>query len=153
MIDKILKNKVLLYGGIAVLALIFFGTAIRKILKSPARQQRQEDRKEKKQVEKVMSASDAFDVNFWQSFGKDDTQKILADKYAKTLRKAMRGLGTKESSIMGVFSNIKSKSGVSLVSWAYYNRYKRSLVTDLVKELTKKENVVLMRMVDKMSNS
>lgn len=62
-----------------------------------------------------------------------------ADKYAEDLRKAMRGLGTKEENIYSTFAKLKNRGNISEVAKAYQKKFKRDLRSDILKELTDKE--------------
>jgi hypothetical protein len=76
-----------------------------------------------------------------------------ANLYAQNLRKAVRGWGTDEESIFSTFGKLYNKCNISEVSEKYYLQYGRDLQTDLLDDLTDKETVELMDIVNSLPNT
>jgi hypothetical protein len=94
------------------------------------------------------------DEYFSPDYSKGKTFKSLgsnaANLYAQHLRKAIRGLGTDEEMLYTTFAKLYNKNNVSEVAAAYLAQYKNDLQTDLLNELTDKEVVQLMNIINEL---
>lgn len=72
--------------------------------------------------------------------------------YAGMLYKAMRGLGTDEEAIYSVFGRLHSKENISELALYYQTIGKRDLITDILNELTDKEQATLWSIIEKLPN-
>lgn len=70
--------------------------------------------------------------------------------YAVLLRQAMAGLGTNEEKLFGVFGKLKNKYNISEVAAYYLVKFNRDLQSDILNELTDKEQVTLFEMINKL---
>ena len=68
----------------------------------------------------------------------------LAKQYAKDFRKAVRGIGTKETLIYSTIKKMYNQMNLAQVGREYYSMYKRDLKSDLLDDLrSKKERATL----------
>jgi hypothetical protein len=75
-----------------------------------------------------------------------------ANLYAQQLRKYVRGFGTDEEGIYSVFGKLYNKCNVSEIAGSYYLQFGRDLQTDLLNDLTDKEVVSLMNIINGLPN-
>ena len=73
-----------------------------------------------------------------------------ATLYAQNLRKALRGLGTDNEAIYSVFGKLYNKTNISEVAAAYFLQYDNDLQADLSDDLTDKETVILMNIINEL---
>lgn len=69
------------------------------------------------------------------------------------IRQALRGLGTNEEKIFSVFGRLKSKWNISELSFYYRYVYNRDLLTDLLNDLTDKEQLILWDIISKLKEN
>ena len=77
-------------------------------------------------------------------------KSVAAGNFAAELRNAIRGLGTNEELIYSVFGRLKNKYNIAEVALSYRVNYNRDLKTDLLDELTDKEQVTLFELINKL---
>jgi len=134
--------------GIGIIVLLFLK---RFTFKGKMRRLRASTKQEKKVIATTVYASEYFKPGFYKIVDRAKVFNIdTAETLVKRLRKGMKGLGTKESEIFGVFSQVRFKTQVSQLADIFYMKYKRDLATDLVKELTRKELHSLYSMLDQL---
>jgi 3-methyladenine DNA glycosylase AlkD len=145
-VPNIKKDEVMsiLYLGAMLIAVflvykIFRGVGLIK------NRDREQTREEKEQAASELRSSAYFDTGrtFVPSLG---SQAVIL---ATELRKAIRGIGTNEEAIFTVFGRLKSKQNITEIAVAYKKEFKHDLLTDILNDLTAKEQVILWDMISK----
>jgi hypothetical protein len=70
--------------------------------------------------------------------------------YTKELRKAIAGSGTDEEKIFSIFGRLNNKMNISEISLQYRKGYNRDLLSDLLNDLTEKEQLTLWNIINKL---
>lgn len=111
---------------------------------------KEQAKEEKLQAAENLRGSEYFDIGTvnklpfkYQSLGE------LKKVYAKDLRQAIRGVGTNEEKIFTIFSRLISKYNITEIAATYRDEYNRDLLTDLLNDLTAKEQVTLWGIIEK----
>lgn len=73
-----------------------------------------------------------------------------AKDYAGQLRKAIAGLGTNEETIFSIFGRLKNKWNIGEISMYYRGSFNRDLLSDLLNDLTDKEQLILWDIINKL---
>jgi hypothetical protein len=157
-----IKKETIIYLAIALVGFLIIVQILRKVglfsskekraakaAKAVAKKEKIIKKTQVKSANVSLQNSSGFSLNYFRG-KKNLLDDQTAQDYAKTLRKSMRGWGTKETTLMGVFENIKSLAQMSQVSYVYYKIYKRSLKNDILKELNKEEEYNLFLYVAKL---
>jgi hypothetical protein len=76
----------------------------------------------------------------------------IGKAYAGILYKSMRRPGTDEEAIFSTFGRLQSKKNISELALYYQAIGKRDLITDILNELTDKEQATLWSIIDKLPN-
>jgi len=108
--------------------------------------------KERQEAVASLRTEEYFNPDFYRDKKFKSIGSNAAILYAQQLRKSMRGLGTDEEAIYSVFGKLMNKCNISEVAAAYYNQYKRDLQTDLNNELTDRDTVPLMEIINGLPN-
>ena len=80
----------------------------------------------------------------FKTLGKTEARDIAAQIY-----KAVRGIGTNEEMIYSAFNRIPTKYHIAEISMYYRNDFKRDLLSDLLGDLTDKEQLILWNLISK----
>ena len=73
-----------------------------------------------------------------------------AKDYSGQLRKAIAGLGTNEETIFSIFGRLKNKWNIGEISMYYRGSFNRDLLSDLLNDLTDKEQLILWDIINKL---
>ncbi len=140
------KNMMFFYALISIVVVIIVISLLRRtgILQSRLKRQLKKEKQIKKSAVKniaqTVNESKLYEPNYYKDFSPG---RWLSDSDAeamtKTLRKAMRFMGTNESEIFGVFRSLTDKIQVSQLADKYADIYQRDLASDLSGELNKNE--------------
>lgn len=111
--------------------------------------------KESKEKDKATSeilTNDYFSAEYalkryYKSLGKD---KAL--EYAETIRKALKGFGTDENQLFITFGKLYSKCNIAEIATIYNKKYGRDLQADIANELSAKEKVQLLNIINSLPN-
>lgn len=144
-IDKYINiiYLLILFGG------IFFILRRLGIIKPKKLQSIKEKEKQKIEIIQAIGTIDYFKPNYYLKAKPNELLDVSkARNYAQELYKAMKGLGTDESRIYSIFSNLTHKAQVSQIAFHYQALYKKDLLTELSKELTKSELLKLYNITD-----
>lgn len=144
------KYKIYLYGVAAIVVLIILYKITKGIGRLGAR--RRETKEERGEAEAELRTTDLFNPLYYKDIAHAPLGEGVAKNRAITLRKSMAFLGTREEKLFGVFAGLKNKINISEISEAYYKKYKRDLRADILKELTKKEQVELLEIINALPN-
>lgn len=159
MIGQLLKSKAVIYIIIAILAFLVLGGILRKIgiFKSQSKRQKQTAKGEQRVLKIVSDSSllksNSFNPNFYKSFKKTPADFEKSKRLATDLRKSMKGWGTNESKLFATMDGLTSRSDISLVSHAYAEMYKRSLINDILSELSKSDRIKLFQTIKDLPNN
>lgn len=109
--------------------------------------------KNTKQVTTESNAKELSTLEQWEPTYQDTVtfRKLPVSKVTelvKELRRAVRGLGTKENNLYSVFQSLYNKANISQLAYTYYTEYKRNLKNDVLNELTKKEKAYLFEIIN-----
>ena len=151
-VPKIEKDEVmsLLYiAGLLIMVFLVFkifrGVGL---IKNKAKEQTKQEREE---AAENLRGSEYFNYTILKNVpGRYFPLGEVAKTYAETLRKAVRGFGTNEEAIFTLFGRLKNKWNIAEISFAYFEKYNRDLLTDLLNDLTNKEQVVLWNIIEKL---
>lgn len=160
---KIIKTQIALYGiAVIIIVVILFMLAKRFGLirtkaqkeKAAKRQETREEKREEKQEEKAapktIRTSGLFNIHAYKDA---PAYKLLpvptAQSYAISLYKAMRGPGTREAKIYNVFKGLTYQPQVSQIAALYGAKYGLDVADNLAAELTDKELVYLIDILEK----
>lgn len=119
-------------------------------------QTKEKQRKEAEKTEAMteLRNDDYFNPLYYKGKTYKHLGEALGQKYAGDLNIAMRGAGTDEELIMVTFGKLYNKVNVSEVAAHYYLKTKgRDLQTDLLNELSEKEVVQLMNIINSLPNN
>lgn len=146
-IPNIKKDEIMSLVYLAAIIIVIF--LIYKIFRGVGlikNRDREEAKAEKEAAAEELRSSAYFDTSrkFTASLG-----IVQSDIMAQELRKAIRGVGTNEEAIFAVFGRMKSRDNITEVAVNYKQQYKRDLLTDLLNDLTAKEQVVLWNLLNK----
>ena len=143
---KILSG-VYLAGALIALFIVYRILASVGIIKTASRKKELAAREA---ASEALRTFDYFDPLFLK--GRTDGYTALktdiASRYSSQLRKAMVGIGTDEEAIFSVFGRLRCKYNISEVSLHYAENFKRDLLTDILNELTAKEQVTLVDIIE-----
>lgn len=148
------KNQVAVYvfGAIAVAvvgSIVYFGL-VNPILKSVGLKDSAEDKEKEKALEKERKE------NYWQQTYYENKQNLLtlnamgANEIADGIYNSWGLFNDDESTITSVFGKIKTKSDLSYVASRYYALHKSDLLTDIEKNMSSKEVLVILKLVNKL---
>lgn len=73
-----------------------------------------------------------------------------AKDYAAQLRKSIAGLGTNEETIFSIFGRLFNKWNIAEISMYYRASFNRDLLSDLLNDLTDKEQLILWDIINKL---
>ena len=110
------------------------------------------EQKEKAEALTELRTSDYFSPDYYKNKKFKSIGVNAADSYAVKLRKAVRGAGTDEESIYSTFGKLFNKCNISEVAERYYMKYKNDLQTDLLNDLTEKETLNLINIINALPN-
>jgi hypothetical protein len=109
--------------------------------------------KRAREAEKVealdnIRTDDYWNPNYYKGKSFKSLGSNLAETYAKELRRSLRGIGTDEEQINVTFGKMFNVINISEVAEKYYLMYKNSLQADLLNDLSDKEIVTLMNVIN-----
>lgn len=138
------KEYVILIYAIAAIVVIVFLSAILKklgIFKS---------KEKKEQIENLtkLQTVEYFNPAYYKTVTAKPLGTNLAGELAKELRKALRGAGTDENAVYSIFNRLYNKTNVSELAEAYYLEYQKDMKTTILNDLGKKEQSMLMEIID-----
>lgn len=116
---------------------------------------REKKRTEAEKTEAVsnLRTDEYFNPLYYKGKSYKSVGQALGEKYAGDLRIAMSGAGTDEELINATFGKLYNKVNVSEVAAYYYLKTKgRDLQADLLNELSDKEIVELMNIINALPN-
>lgn len=142
-------NKIMSIVYISGLLIVLF--IIYKILSSlgiiKTGKAKAQDKAESK-AETLLRTSEYFNPLLIKKY--PDYIPINPTEQAKELRKAFRGLGTDEEKIYTVFGRLKNKLNVSELALTYKAEYGNDLATVILNDMTDKEQLILMDIINKL---
>ncbi len=151
------RAEFFIYGLIALVVLIFLYVTLKRLglirFKTKDEKQASKVKKEVKSEKKVITTtvnrSDWFNPALWSQGSKS---KLLPEQtardYASIIRKAIKGLGTDETAINGIFRKLTDKIQVSQIAFFYQSTNNRDLATDLTNDLSKKELQIMYEIIE-----
>jgi len=145
-----LMSIAILIGIVVALFIIYKILAATGLIKTAAK--RKEIALGEKSVEQLRE-DDYFDPKYfmgkrYKSLGYDTTKK-----YAKDLRKALRGFGTDEETIYITFGKLFNKINISEIAAAYLTTYNSDLQADLLNDLSEKDAIPLFKIINSLPNN
>lgn len=133
-------------GALLALFLVYkilAGIGLIKTAKRKAKEKTQE------QAEKELRTAEYFDTTLLNKYPLYSPLPG-AKEMAKELRKSLRGLGTDEEKIFSIFGRLKNKLNISEIALYYKKEYKNDLGTDILNDMTDKEQVTLFQIISKL---
>jgi hypothetical protein len=104
-------------------------------------------------AEKELRTAEYFNPMFLK--GRTDEYKSMgsiAKNYAAQLYQAMHRLGTDEELIYSIFGKLYNKWNIGEISMYYRSAFNVDLITDLLNELTDKEQATLWNIINQLPN-
>ena len=107
---------------------------------------------EQKEATTKLRALDYFDPLYLKNnmSGYTPMKSVKSQRLCKLLRDAIKGIGTDEEAIFGVFSQLKCKYNISELTSNYLAMYNRNLLTDILNEFNAVEKTTLMNIIDQL---
>lgn len=138
--------------GIAILTVLFVLYQILSKIGLIKTKKKKTEEKAKTEAEANLRASEYFDPLLLKSNEQYIPLAGTGKMYAGILYKAMNGLGTDEEAIYSTFGRLKSKENISELALYYQSIGKRDLISDILNELTDKEQAILWSIINKLPN-
>jgi len=139
-----------LIGFVIVLLVLYKILSAVGIIKTSKRKRAD---KEKDAAVEMLRTDEYFDPDYYKVRKFKSLGSNAANLYAQHIRKAIRGIGTDEEMLYATFGKFYNKCNVSEVSESYFKQYKNDLQADLLNDLTDKEVVNLMEIINGLPNS
>jgi hypothetical protein len=144
-----IMNVAMLLGLLVVLFIVYKLMAAVGIIKTGASKRAD---KEKEGAVNMLRTDE-----YWQpTYYKGKTYKSIgsnaANLYAQNIRKSLRGIGTDEELIYSTMGKLFNKINISEIAASYFLQYNKDLQTDLLNDLSAKEVVNLMNIVNALPN-
>lgn len=143
-------SLVYIAGFIIVLFVLYKILSGIGIIKTGKRKQQD---KEKDAAVEDLRTEQIFSPDYYKNKKFKSLGSNAAGEYAKNIRKAIRGIGTDEELLYTTFNKLYNKCNVSEIAEIYFNKYKNDLQADLLNELTDKETVQLMNIINDLPTS
>jgi len=136
-----------LIGFVIVLFLVYRIMTALGIIKSSAKKK---EKAAEAAASKDLRAMKVLDPLYLR--GRGATYKSIgnAKEIAAAIRNALKGLGTDEEKIFAAFAKLPSKESIAEVALNYANNYKRTMITDLLNEMTDEEKVTLVDIINEL---
>lgn len=138
--------------GIAILVILFVVYQVLAkigLIKTRAKK-KAEAAKEEASTE--LRTSEFFDPMILEQYPNYVPLKNQARDWAAQLYNAMHKLGTDEEAIYSVFGRLRNKLNIAEISLNYRLAWRRDLLTEILNELTEKEQVNLWTIISKLPN-
>jgi hypothetical protein len=142
-------SLVYIAGFIIVLFVLYKIMSSIGIIKTGKR--KREDQEKDAAVEDLRT-EEIFSPDYYKNRKFKSLGSNAAGLYAKNIRKAIRGIGTDEELLYTTFNKLYNKCNVSEIAELYFKEYKNDLQADLLNELTDKETVALMNIINDLPN-
>lgn len=141
-IDNAAKTKLILLG-VGLLFVIFF---LNKIL-TMVGIRKSKTRIEKDEAEESLNTMKYFEPGYYKTVPHKPLGETMAQQYAKELQKAVSFIGTNEDLIYSTFGKLDNKVQISEIVEQYYLMKRKDLRGRLMKELNRKEQVMLFKII------
>lgn len=143
--DKMIKMALVLVA--ALFALFFLNKILRRtgLFKGRRGKARDKKRENLKEMREIPYFSPEYKNTIT---GYKELPEQIAIDNARTVRKSVRGFGTREENLYSVFQNLFNKVNISQISQQYFKIYKRDMKADILKDLKDKEKSILMDIIN-----